>query len=213
MKSQCAGRSMPAAHPGQGGKGSASVNILFDAFAFTVAAPATRPSSGPTTVHTLLAGKHTFPAMATAKVLREVQKHKEAESGGSHPAEEEQEYINFTTVGAADQPLNEKPTMATLELTPLMPQVEHDSACILPCALNMVKASSHYAFQIRIMRGADDDPLTIPCQRIICLVKSTKDSGTEPLQFVFKGPHSRIFCISGSKGRHLAPCRSFAAQA
>ena len=60
MKSQCAGRSMPAAHPGQGGKGSASVNILFDAFAFTVAAPATRPSSGPTTVHTLLRPRNAY---------------------------------------------------------------------------------------------------------------------------------------------------------
>ena len=145
-----------------------------------------------------VAGKHTFPAMATAKVLREVQKRKEAESGGSHPAEEEQEYINFTIVEAADQPLNEKPTMATLELIPLMPQVEHDSACILPCALNMVKASSHYAFQIRIMRGADEDPFTIPCQKIICLVKSTKDSGTEPLGAAgFKVVTRDVECMLG----------------
>ena len=127
------------------------------------------------------AGKRTFPAMATVKVLRDVSKRKEVQSGGSHPAQEEQEYINFTIVQAADQPLDEGPTMATLELLPLMPCVEHDSACILPSALHMVKASSHYLFQVRFMRGADKDPLMIPCQKIVSLVKSTTDSSTDPL--------------------------------
>ena len=78
------------------------------------------------------AGKHNFPAMATVKVLREVQKPKDSESGGAHSAQEDREYINFTIASAADQPLKEKPTQATLQRIPLMPQVEHDSACILP---------------------------------------------------------------------------------
>ena len=93
------------------------------------------------------AGKHTFPAMATVKVLREVQKPKNSESSGTHPTEEDREYVNFI-VHAADQPLNERPTQATLELFPLMPQVEHASACILASSLHIVKTSSHYAFHI-----------------------------------------------------------------
>ena len=144
------------------------------------------------------AGKHTFPAMATVKVLREVQKPKDSESGGAHPAQEDREYINFTIVSAADQPLNEKPTQATLELIPLMPQVEHDSACILPCSLHMVKTSSHYAFQIRVVQGVGMDPFMIPCQKIMCLVKSTKSSTTHSLGAGFKVVTRDVKCMLGN---------------
>lgn len=142
------------------------------------------------------AGKHTFPAMATVKVLRQVHKRQDTESDSSHFAPQEREYINFTIVEAADQPLNEKPTKATLELIPLMPHVEHDSACILPCALHMVKARSHYAFQIRI--SDDEGPFTLPCQKIVCLVKSTKDSSAEPLGTAgFKVVTRDVECVLG----------------
>jgi hypothetical protein len=125
--------------------------------------------------------KYTFPPMAAVKVVRSTHKRNEASSGGSHPVPDDSEYINFTIVEAADQPLNERPTLATLDLIPLMPYVEHDSASILPCALHMVKASAHYAFQIRIQLSASIEPLILPCQKIICLVKSTKDSTTHQL--------------------------------
>jgi hypothetical protein len=132
------------------------------------------------------AGKQTFPVTATVKILREVVKQKDAGGGGSHSAQEEREYINFTVVNALDQPLQERPTQATLNLLPLMPHVEHDSACILPSALHMVKACSHYAFQVRALCGAHTPPLMIPCQKIISLVKSTKPSTTQPLGTGFK---------------------------
>ena len=132
------------------------------------------------------AGKQTFPVIATVKILREVVKQKDAGGGGSHSAQESREYINFTVVNALDQPLQERPTQATLDLLPLMPHVDHDSACILPSALHMVKACSHYAFQVRAPCGADTPPLMIPCQKIISLVKSTKGSTTQPLGTGFK---------------------------
>ena len=62
-----------------------------------------------------------------------------------------------------------------------MPYVEHDSACILPSALHMIKASTHYVFQVRVMRGGGKDPLILPCQKIVALVKSTTDSITTSL--------------------------------
>ena len=130
--------------------------------------------------------KQTFPVMATVKILREMVKQKDAGRGGSHSAQESREYINFTVVNALDQPLHERPTQATLTLLPLMPHVDHDSACILPSALHNVKACSHYAFQVRAPTGADTPPLMIPCQRIISLVKSTRSSLTQPLGTGFK---------------------------
>jgi hypothetical protein len=145
-------------------------------------------------------GRHTFPAMATVKVLREV---KTSKSGGQHSAQsdqEENEYINFTIVHAVDQPLDEKPSQATLELVPLMPQMEFDSACIVPGALHMVKASSHYAFQLQMQRADDKDPLLIPCQKIVGLVKSTKNSTTEPLGTVgFKVVTKEVECMLGAR--------------
>ena len=133
------------------------------------------------------AGKQSFPVMATVKILREVTRREvKVESGGSHSAQQGHEYINFTVVNALDQPLQERPTQATLELLPLMPHVEHDSACILPSALQMVKACSHYAFQVRASCGAPTSPLLLPCQKIISLVKSTKPSTPHPLGAGFK---------------------------
>ena len=132
------------------------------------------------------ADKQTFPVMATVKILREMVKQKDAGGGDSHSAQESREYINFTVVHALDQPVHERPTQATLTLLPLMPHVEHDSACMLPSALHMVKACAHYAFQVRAPTGADTPPLMIPCQKIISLVKSTKSSVTQPLGSGFK---------------------------
>ena len=150
------------------------------------------------------ANQHPFPAMATVKVLREV---KIIQSGGSHPtlsaSPEEKEYINFTIVHAADQPMNEKPSQSTLELVPLMPQIEFDSACIVPAALHMVKASWHYAFQIQMKPADGQAAVTIPCQKIVSLVKSTKNSSTQSLGTVgFKVVTREVECLLGE---YLAP--------
>ena len=122
------------------------------------------------------AGKQSFPAMATVKIIRESTKRNEVPSGGSHSTREDTKYINFTIVDAADQPLGEGPTSAVLELVPFMPYVEHDSACILPSALHMVTASMQYAFQVRVPRASQKPPLVLPCQKIVALVKSTTNS-------------------------------------
>ena len=127
------------------------------------------------------AGKQTFPVMATVKIVRETVKQKDAGGDGPHSAQELREYINFTVVHALDQPLHERPTQATLTLLPLMPHVEHDSACMLPSALRMVKPCAHYAFQVGAPTGC-----MIPCQKIISLVKSTKNSSTQSLNNGFK---------------------------
>ena len=120
-------------------------------------------------------GKHTFPAMACLKIVREVQM---KPSSGAHPTESQTEgsddqygYVNFTVVQADDQPLVAMPTKSMLELIPLLPQLHNDTACILPAPLRLVKACTHYAFQVCMPNGVD-----MPCQKILSLVKSTQAS-------------------------------------
>jgi len=104
----------------------------------------------------------------------------------SHLIADEQEYINFTIVHASDQPLDEGPTVAALDLVPLMPYGEYDSACILPSALHLVKTCSHYAFQVQLPRGADREPVVMPCSKVLSVIKSTKASTPDPLGAGFK---------------------------
>ena len=72
------------------------------------------------------AGKQTFPAMASLKIVRQI--HTKSSSGASkhddsqsQRADDEHGYVNFTIVEAVDQPLTQMPTKAMLELVPLMP--------------------------------------------------------------------------------------------
>ena len=94
------------------------------------------------------AGKETFPAMATLKIVRRI--HNKSSSGASQPADsrsqradDEQDYVNFIIVEAIDQPLTQMPTKAMLELVPLMPQITHDSACIIAAPLPLLNVSAH----------------------------------------------------------------------
>ena len=118
------------------------------------------------------AGNQTFPAMASLKILREVKKES---SNGSQctgsQSEAAKEYVNFTVVAACDQPLNEAPSQSLLELIPFMPELTTDTACILAAPLHLVKACTHYAFQVCMPSG-----IVMPCQKILTLVKSTKKS-------------------------------------
>ena len=131
------------------------------------------------------AGKQTFPAMASLKILREVNKKR---SGGEHlavsqtgDAEYKQEYVKFMILQASDQPLNQTPTKSTLELVPMLPHFENDTACILCSPLRMVKACIHYAFQVCLPSGD-----VMPCQKIVTLVKSTKASKLQDLGHGYK---------------------------
>ena len=127
------------------------------------------------------AGKQTFPAMASLKIVRQM--NTKSSSGASQPADSQSQradddngYVNFTIVEAVDQPLTEMPTKAMLELLPLMPQLTHDSACIIAAPLQLLKKSAHYAFQVCIPNGA-----MIPAQKIVTLIKSTKASKLVPI--------------------------------
>ena len=126
------------------------------------------------------AGKQTFPAMASIKIVRRVNTKSsdsshfaDTHTGESSQSAENHTYVNFVIVLAVDQPLGEMPNKAVLELVPLMPQLNHDSACIIASPLQLIKVSAHYAFQVRVPNG-----IVLPCQKILTVIKSTKASTT-----------------------------------
>ena len=92
-----------------------------------------------------------------------------ANNSDSHPVQD------------ADQTLKGESTNSSLKLLPLTPYDVHSSSGILPCALHMVKASSRYSFQVEVSQIKQLDPITIPCQKIVCLIKSTSKCTVQPL--------------------------------
>jgi hypothetical protein len=123
-------------------------------------------------------GRSLFPAMASLKVVRKVQKADEGvdasqSAGGGRR-------ISMVVVHAADQSLEEAPTQATLALIPIMDHLKDDSSSILPAALQMLQPSPHYAFQVVHKEDDDDGPnIVIPCQKILSLIRSTQMSTLE----------------------------------
>ena len=128
-------------------------------------------------------GKQLFPVMASVKVLRQTKAAQSDVSDVEQPADSK--YINFVIVQAQDQPLDEAPTQATVNLIPLIRDLHDDTASILPAAFDMVCNSAHYAFTVQCtsQHGVE---MTLPCQKIMCVIKSHKDSKAEALGTGFK---------------------------
>ena len=57
---------------------------------------------------------------------------------------------------------------------------------ILPAALSMVQASQQYAFQVLYTSGGEGTRTTLPCQKILGLVRSMRSSKPEALANVWK---------------------------
>ena len=114
-----------------------------------------------------------FPAVASVKVLRRPQKTGDRSDatqfdGGSQFSDTstgDARRINLTVVHAGDQPLNERPTQATLQLLPLMDALREDTSCILPASLDMVKTSHPYAFQVFYPGDEDTAKTGVPARR------------------------------------------------
>ena len=138
------------------------------------------------------AGKKLFPVAASVKVTRQLQKSDDdgsqvasqggsQGSDGSHLAAQDGHRFNFTIVHAADQSLNEGPTQATLVLLPLLDDLKPDTSSMLPAALHMVETSPHYTFEV-----LHSECNAMPCQKIIALIRCSKDSVPEQLKGGFK---------------------------
>ena len=94
--------------------------------------------------------------------------------------------VSLVVVHAADQPLYEPPSKAVLEMIPMIRDLKDDTSAILPACLHMVETSPHYAFTIVCTSISDGTKILLPCQKILALVRSSKNSKAEPLGNGFK---------------------------
>ena len=126
-------------------------------------------------------GRQLFPIMSSVKVIREVRSSQDT-GGVSQPADatKANQVVNLVVVHGEDQPWSEAPTKAALEMIPLIRDLKDDTSAILPAGLHMLETSPHYAFRVAC------NQVILPCQKILALVRSSKNSTPSPLGTGFK---------------------------
>ena len=132
-------------------------------------------------------GNQLFPIMAAVKVIREVKSPKDASDASQlADAKSAKQLVSLVVVHAADQPWTEPPSKAVLEMIPMIRDLKDDTSAILPASLHMVETSPHYAFTIVCKSISEDSKIFLPCQQILALVQSSKNSKAAPLGNGFK---------------------------
>ena len=138
-------------------------------------------------------GDQAFPILASVKLVRTFQKGDKGEKG------EDANLTNLTIIQACEQPFDEPPTQATVNLVNLHQDAANDTSCILPAALHMVQDSACYAFQV------EQEQHKMPCQKIVALIISTEKTKTVPLgEKGFRLTTSNVQCAMASDDAHLA---------
>ena len=64
--------------------------------------------------------------------------------------------------------------------------LKDDTSAILPASLHMVETSPHYAFTIACTSISNGSKILLPCQKVLALVRSTKNSKATQLGDGFK---------------------------
>ena len=120
--------------------------------------------------------------MSAVKVIREIKSSKDS-GDASQLADDRpvKQRVSLVVVHAADQPWSETPSKAALEMIPMIRDLRDDTSAILPAGLHMVQTTPHYAFTIACTSISDGGQVLIPCQKILALVRSTKNSKATPL--------------------------------
>ena len=132
-------------------------------------------------------GNQLFPIMSAVKVIREVKSPKDAgDVSQLADAIRARQLVSLVVVHAADQPWTEPPSKAVLEMIPMIRDLKDDTSAILPASLHMVETSPHYAFTIVCSSISDGSKILLPCQKILALVQSSKNSKAAPLGNGFK---------------------------
>ena len=128
------------------------------------------------------AGTQLFPIMSAVKVIREVKSPKDAgDVSQLADAKSAKQLVSLVVVHAADQPWTEPPSKAVLEMIPMIRDLKDDTSAILPASLHMVETSPHYAFTIVCTSILDGSKIFLPCQKILALVRSSKNSKADRL--------------------------------
>jgi len=149
-------------------------------------------------------GDQLFPIMAAVKILRSS---KPSSHGDAHPvasakSKDDSAYVNYVIVEASDQPLDEAPTKATLPLVEMLKEPSHDPNSIVPAGLDQIAASPTYAFEVSYNVPGISEPIVVPCQKVLALIRSQTKSSLETLGNGYKLTTPDIKCLLGS---HHAP--------
>ena len=142
-------------------------------------------------------GEQTFPIISSVKIERSL-----AKLDGESQSDR---MTRFVIVEAKEQPLEEKPTQATVNLLNFMPDAPIDTSCFLPSPLHAVQDSDCYAFQVKCPGSTGQGESWLPCQKVVALVKSTQQS--KPLKISeegFKLVTENVRCVLASDDEHLA---------
>ena len=129
--------------------------------------------------------------MLAVKAIREAKPFHVAGDGSQFAdAKPAKQCVSLVVVHAADQPWSEAPTKAALDMVPMLRDLRDDTSAILPAGLHMVEASPHYAFPVACTAPKspchDGSKSFLPCQKVLALVRSSRNSKPNPLGSGFK---------------------------
>ena len=136
-----------------------------------------------------------FPIAAAVKIGRSTKNQSDASDDSQN-----QTFVNYIMHEACDQPLEMAPTEATLPLVAMMKGGAHDTASIVPAALNQINSSPIYAFELTYNDGAK--PMVIPCQKVLALIRSNQESKVENCGSGFKIVTTGIQCELDDDPQH-----------
>jgi hypothetical protein len=105
-------------------------------------------------------------------------------------------------VDAGDQPLDEALTKATLPLVEMLLQPSHDPNSIVPAGLDQIAASPTYAFEVSYNVPGISEPIVVPCQKVLALIRSQTKSSLATLGNGYKLTTSDIKCLLRSGDTH-----------
>ena len=143
------------------------------------------------------AGEQAFPIISSVEIMRS--------TGKTEGDSQTDGQINFTIVAATEQPLEEKPTQATIRLLKFMPEAPMDTSCFLPSPLHAIQESDCYALQVQFPGMAVRDEDVFPCQKILSLIKSTQKSKPAKIGEVgYKIITENVTCLLAGDDSHLA---------
>jgi hypothetical protein len=153
-------------------------------------------------IETWEAGDQTFPIMVSVKLVRSFHD----VDGVSQPAQGQgKQLTKLKIVQASDQPFDESPTQATVNLIHLLRDTSNDTSCILPAALRMIKESACYVFQVTCPTSSGGADLLTHCQKVVALAQSTQNSKAEAIgDSGFKVITEHVKCVMASDDKHLA---------
>ena len=123
--------------------------------------------------------------MSTVKVIRGLKSSQDAGDASQHADDRSvKQRVHLVVVHAADQPWNEPPSKAALEMIPMIRDLRDDTSAILPASLHMVETTPHYAFTIACTSICDGIQVASPCQFFGVGPIHQEFKGTSPRQWI-----------------------------